>query len=133
MAAILATGVVVGGFALPAGAGSGGTVTDGNGTYVPFVTDFGASPGEGKPDAEPFIPFVTDFGRSPATPPGEVASPAEPAVRAPDVGIRWRDVAIGAGSGIALATLVAGALLAARARRPAGGAAAGGVRHRAES
>jgi hypothetical protein len=133
VAAILATGVVVGGVALPAEAGSGTTAAQGNETYVPFVTDFGASLDEGAPAAEPFIPFVTDFGRSPSTPQGEIADPAEPAASAPDVGIRWRDVGIGAGFGIGLATLVAGTLLAARSRRPAGGAAAGSVRHRAES
>jgi hypothetical protein len=132
LTATLATGIVAGGFVVPAGAGSGGAVGDGNEAYVPFVTDFGASPDEGAP-AEPYIPFVTDFGRSPSTPQGEIASPAEPAAAAADVGMRWRDLALGAGFGIGLAALVVGALLAARSRRPAGGAAAGGVRHRAES
>ena len=115
--AALALALAVGAGA-PAAAGAGGSDADGsaNEQFVPFVTDFGQSSG-----AEQFVPFVSDFGRTPSPAPAAVAAPTKPVTPTQDAARSWEDVALGAGLGIAFATLVGGGLAAARSRRPTGG------------
>ena len=108
------------------GAQAGGTGDGGSEPFVPFVTDFGRSLSPAP--AEPFVPFVTDFGGSPSPAPAKAAAPTEPVIPAAEAARSWKDVALGAGLGVAFATLLGGGLLAARSRRPAGA-----LRHEAGS
>lgn len=84
--------------------------------------------GTGDGGSEPFVPFVTDFGGSPSPAPAKAAAPTEPVSPAAEAARSWKDVALGAGLGVAFATLLGGGLLAARSRRPAGA-----LRHEAGS
>lgn len=109
-----------------AAAGSGGSASGGSTEpFVPFVTDFGRTPSPAPTEVgaptEPYVPFVTDFGRSPAPAPAVVGAPSEPVVPTTDVARSWEDLAIGAGLGIAFATLLGAALVAVRSRRPSEG------------